>query len=47
VRERDWYCWPDPPRYVFIAEENGKIWAARDFDVWPKTWQLLPGEEPK
>ena len=40
VRERDWYGWPDPPRYVFFALEEGRIWVARDFNVWPRPWRF-------
>ena len=40
VRERDWYGWPDPPRFVFFAREaQGTVWSARDFSVWPQAWQ--------
>lgn len=38
VRERDWYGWPDPPRYVFFALRDKQIWGARDFNIWPRAW---------
>jgi hypothetical protein len=42
VRERDWHGWPDPPRYVFFAlDPNGAVWAARDFDWWPRAWPAM------
>ncbi|WP_420137845.1 hypothetical protein [Sphingomonas sp.] len=43
VRERDWHGWPDPPRYVFFANEQDGIWAAADFDGWPQAWQQPVG----
>lgn len=43
IRERDWYGWPDPPRYVFFALDGDRaIWAARDFDRWPTAWTPMP-----
>ncbi|AYJ87946.1 hypothetical protein D3Y57_12055 [Sphingomonas paeninsulae] len=42
VRERDWHGWPDPPRYVFFAvDQSGAVWAARDFDWWPRGWPAM------
>lgn len=42
VRERDWHGWPDPPRYVFFAQnEDRSVWVARDFDQWPRAWPSL------
>ncbi|CAN5266298.1 hypothetical protein BH10PSE12_BH10PSE12_08660 [soil metagenome] len=43
VRERDWHGWPDPPKYVFFAQnEDRSVWAARDFDQWPGAWPVMP-----
>ena len=37
--ERDWWGWPDPPRYVVLGfDAVGKIRAAVDLDVWPAAW---------
>jgi hypothetical protein len=47
VRERDWHGWPDPPRYVFFAEEGKTIWAARDFNKWPRRWRLHADQQPE
>lgn len=38
VMERLWHGWPDPPRYVLFVVEDGKAWAAADFDTWPPAW---------
>ena len=38
VRENDWWGWPDPNRYPFFALEGDAIWAATDFNRWPKAW---------
>lgn len=38
VMERLWHGWPDPPRYVLFVVDDGKVWAAADFDAWPPTW---------
>jgi hypothetical protein len=38
ARERDWFGWPDPPRYVVFALQGETIWMARDFDRWPLSW---------
>jgi hypothetical protein len=41
ARERDWYGWPDPPRYAFFAlGPDGTIWAAADFHQWPVGWTI-------
>lgn len=44
VRERDWWGWPDPPRYVFFALHQGAIHAAADFDGWPSCWHPHPAD---
>jgi hypothetical protein len=41
VRERDWFGWPDAPRYALFILDDGLIWTARDFNTWPTTWHLL------
>jgi hypothetical protein len=41
VRERDWFGWPDAPRYVLFILSDGLIWTARDFNAWPTNWHLL------
>jgi len=48
VRERDWYGWPDPPRFAFFAVEgDGTVWAGADFDHWPRAWgSAPPGPSP-
>ena len=39
VTERDWFGWPDPPRFaVFAFEPNGSVWMAFDFNTWPHCW---------
>lgn len=38
VRERDFWGWPDPPRFAFFVSDDGAIWAATDFNVWPTSW---------
>lgn len=39
VRERDWYGWPDPSRYVFFVMDRNDVWCAADFGHWPVSWQ--------
>ena len=38
VRSRLFHGWPDPPEWVFFAMEEDKVWAAGDFDWWPRRW---------
>ena len=39
VMERTWHGWPDPPEYVWFAlEVDDAVWAAPDFDGWPRAW---------
>lgn len=45
VRQRDFYGWPDPPRFVFFAIEGDRIWAAADFHDWPAKWERSSPEE--
>jgi len=41
VRERLFYGWPDPPRYVFFAlEAADRIWSGADFHQWPRAWTM-------
>lgn len=42
VRERDYFGWPDPPRFAFFALDpnGGRVWAAADFGNWPDPWTL-------
>lgn len=42
VRERDWWGWPDPPRYVVFALRDGRIDVAVDFTAWPSCWRPDP-----
>jgi hypothetical protein len=44
VRERMWWGWPDPPRYVFFALEGGRIFVAQDFNSWPAGWRPRPDD---
>ena len=43
VRERDWYGWPDSPRYAFFAMKGDDVWCAADFNHWPGLWQAPEG----
>ena len=47
IRERDWFGWPDPRRYVlFVRDPDGSVWCAKDFDRWPDGWTVdgkVPG----
>jgi len=45
VMERLWHGWPDPPRYVLFVVDDGEVWAAADFDSWPRAWSE-PGAAP-
>ena len=38
VRDRMWFGWPDPPEFVAIAFDGDEVWAAADFDNWPRKW---------
>jgi len=38
VRDRLWFGWPDPPEFVAIAFDGDEVWAAADFDNWPRKW---------
>ena len=38
IRDRDWWGWPDPPRYVFFAVAGPTIRVAVDFNHWPNRW---------
>lgn len=42
VRDRDWWGWPDPSRYVFFAMQAGRIRVAADFNTWPPLWSPDP-----
>lgn len=42
VRDRDWWGWPDPPRYVFFALAEERIRVAADFYKWPAGWTPDP-----
>ncbi len=42
--ERDWFGWPDPPRYVVVAfDAGGELVAAADFNKWPARWNRPAG----
>ncbi len=43
IGERDWWGWPDPPRYVFFALRSTVIEIARDLHVIPRAWIMPPG----
>lgn len=45
ARERDWFGWPDPPRYALFALQGETIWMARDFDRWPPSWSGPPAAD--
>ncbi len=38
--ERDWFGYPDPPRYAFFALSGETIRVAVDFWDWPNGWTL-------
>lgn len=42
VRDRDWFGWPDPPRFAFMAREGERIVAFADFHDWPSCWTPSP-----
>lgn len=42
VRDRDWFGWPDPPRFVFFAMAGDRVAAAADFNDWPSCWTPAP-----
>lgn len=43
IRDRDWFGWPDPPEFIWFAlEHDDGVWAAADFNVWPRCWGRLP-----
>lgn len=47
VVERDWFGWPDPPRFAFFAlGSGGSIVCAQDFNVWPARWRAPEGANP-
>ncbi|WOS64693.1 hypothetical protein [Sinorhizobium fredii] len=39
VKERFWFGWPDPPRYVMFVLESETVWMAKDFNRWPPQWR--------
>ncbi|ASY72583.1 hypothetical protein N181_22480 [Sinorhizobium fredii USDA 205] len=39
VKERFWFGWPDPPRYVLFVLESETVWMAKDFNRWPPQWR--------
>lgn len=42
VRDRDWFGWPDPPRFAFMARDGDRIIASADFHDWPCCWTPSP-----
>jgi hypothetical protein len=42
VRENDWWGWPDPDRYPFFVLDGDAVWAATDFNDWPRAWTPKP-----
>lgn len=42
VRDRDWWGWPDPHRYVFFVLKDDRILVAADFTAWPVNWTPDP-----
>ncbi|CAE6858372.1 hypothetical protein R75465_07527 [Paraburkholderia aspalathi] len=42
VRDRDWWGWPDPHRYVFFVLKDDRIVVAADFTAWPVSWEPNP-----
>lgn len=42
--ERDWWGWPDPPRYFLVGfAQTGEMVAGTDFADWPKRWNRPAG----
>lgn len=45
--ERDYFGWPDPPRYVVVGfGAHGEVIAATDLYQWPPCW-LSPGGDAR
>ena len=42
LRDRDWFGWPDPPRYAVFILDGQDIWAAGDMNVLPPCWTVPP-----
>jgi hypothetical protein len=42
VRDRDWWGWPDPPRYAYFVLDGDRLVVAADFNAWPVAWGPNP-----
>ncbi|PAX08206.1 hypothetical protein CKY28_11590 [Sphingomonas lenta] len=46
VRDRLWFGWPDPPEFAWFVLDGEAVWAAADFNDWPRAWKRPAASAP-